>query len=431
MASASVTRRELSLGAQDTVTGLYAKSFAEMTIQGSVQPRGAVMLGLPCGHVARYPHTLFTADVIAVGDEVKDANGDYYVVKSADQYWWLDQFSHYQCELEKRSPYALRPTTSGTWHLDSDSLRTDPRYRHKYWLDSYLTADNMELDDGSTNASVITCFSGADYPLTQVFLTKAVDGVFSIDKRSAQQLTTYNHYPYAFLETVPITCYAIDKAGLTATNLLEQMEQEIRHVCTDHPLGSIRSIESTDPTFTDIGGVKLWHTTITIRYKRANDDYTPTYPTITWGPSAAPTGTYVMQNVIRGPEDGLSKDAWIDIPSFSGTLSQTLGSKSLEIEFEMDLDVECSAKTFKRPQTTTPKTDADDWDIFRDIWHNGGINQTYQTLTLKSGGPSIKVRLLDYRTHDIGEGRRLTVRFREYRTTTASAQTYKQRLGIS
>jgi len=429
MPSADITRRELSLGTADSTTGWYATSYTETTIQGDIQPRGAVIMGLPVGGVARYPHTLYTADVIAVGDEVKDANNDYYVVKSADQYWWLDQFSHYQCELEKRSPYALRPTASGTWHLDTDSLKTDPRYRHKIWLDDNLDPNNMELDDGLTNASVITCFSDADYPLTQVFLTKAVDGVFSIDRRAAKQLSTYNHYPYAFEETVPITCYAIDKTGLTATNLIEQMEQEIRHVCTDHPLGSIRSIESTDPTFTDIGGVKLWHTTVVIQYKRANDDYTPTVPSLTWGTSGAPDGTFVFPNCfdIQYP-NGVPNVKLLPINRV-GNINQRLGDTSLTVKLFCDLDVEPSAKTWKRPQATSPKSDNMEWQVILDIKHNGAIDEPYQTLTLDWG--SFDVTLENFNVYERGGMRVLEVTLQEYNATSASAQTVAQRYGIT
>jgi len=218
-----------------------------------------------------------------VGDEIKDANGDYYMVKTVDLWWWLDQFSHYQCELEKRSPHALRPTTSGTWHLDSDSVKTDPRYRHKLWLDDHLTAANMKLDNGATNATVITCFDGADYPLTQVFINKDVDGVFSVGKTPVEALYSWNHYPYAFIETATIACCAVDKSGLTATNLVEQMEQEIRHIATDHPFGSLHSISRVEHNPIDIGGTVLHSSTVTIKFKRMNDDYTPAFPTFSDG----------------------------------------------------------------------------------------------------------------------------------------------------
>lgn len=137
-----------------------------------------------------------------------------------------------------------------------------------------------------------------------------------------------------------------------------------------------------------------------------------------------------MQNVVRAPEFAANKDVWLNIFGFNGDPAQGGGTKALEIEFELDIDVDNGTYTHKRPQTSTPKTDADAWDVFRDIWHNAGIDQPYQTLTLQSGGPALQVKLASYKTVDTADGRHLVVTFKEYRTTSATG-TYKTRLGIS
>ena len=51
--SFDVTRRELQLGAADTVTGWYAKAFAETTIEMAVIPRAMRSIALAAGF---YPH---------------------------------------------------------------------------------------------------------------------------------------------------------------------------------------------------------------------------------------------------------------------------------------------------------------------------------------------------------------------------------------
>lgn len=430
MANADLTRREQSLGEQDSITGWYAPSYAETTIEGSIQPKGAAFPTLNIGAYARYPHTLFTADVIRVGDEVKDANEEYYIVKSADQFWWLDQFSHYQCELEKRSPYAQPPTTSGTWHLDSNSLTTDPRSRHKIWLETYLTAANMKLDNGSTNASTIISFDHPPYycPISQVFLTKNVDGIFSIGKEPVQALYTHDHYPYAFIESVPISCYTVNKAGLTATNLLEQMEQEIRHVATDHPLGSIRSIDVIrHPTPENIGGITLWSFTIVIRYKRFNDDYANSGVSITYGDSQA--STYTFPNVtslsLKDPDTG-------DVRLFPigriGNVTQNLCMEDYEIILTGDLDVAPSTVTWERPQATTPKTDSVPWQVFAEIKFGNKYDndQTFQNLNVF--GANIPVRITDFSVEEIDE-KKVTVSFRRFSATTGTA--YKTWYGLT
>ena len=435
MADASVTRYELSLGSQDSTTGWPAPSYASSTIEGSIQNRGYTFILPNFGAVtAKHMKTFFTADVIAEGDLVKDAWNRYYVIKSVEPVDRFNQFAMYQCEADLRD-FPAPTTTSGTWHLDSDSLTTDPRSRHKIWLDDNLTADNMELDNGVTDASVKTMFAGIPFfcPAEQLFLTLDYDGVMSIDKRSATQLTTYNNYPYAFIETVPITCTAVDKAGLTATNLLEQMEQEIRHVCTNHPIGSIRSISSTEYKSTDIGGTRLWETTVTIKYTRANDDYVPTHPHITWGPSAAPTGTYIFPNCTQIRYPNGVPDIKLLPPGRVGNIHQIMGDTSFVVELTCDLDVEHSDLTWKRTQTGG-KTDKFNWQVFADIKHNAGIiagNQPYQTLTLSANGPSFKVRLVDFTPIENGNRHTLTATFEEYVSADQSGSTYTTRWGIA
>lgn len=286
MADATVTRRALSLGSQDSTTGWYATSYATTSIEGSIQPRGTVMLGLPIGNVAVYNETFFTDDTVYEGDEIYDALGNYYQIKTRVEWDWLDQFSHYVCELVRRDQ-ATPPTTSGTWHLDSDSAKTDSRYRIKALLDggSGITATHLKEDNGTTNATYITCFDYPVYPITKVFNTKTVDLIISIEKIAAKPLYNYVHYPYAFIETVTVGLWSVDKSGLTATNLLEQAEEELREIFTDNPTttGAIRRIESTAYEVVDIGATRLWHTTVTIEYKRVNDEYTPATPTFAEG----------------------------------------------------------------------------------------------------------------------------------------------------
>jgi hypothetical protein len=161
MSSADLNRRELSFGAQDSITGWYAKVYTETTIKGSVQPKGSMMSILPCGSYASYPHTLFTEYVVHEGDQIVDVNLAVYELNTVALYSWLDMFSHRACEAVKQE-YPNRDATSGSWHLDGGSLTTDPRSRHKIYLDTNLTPANI-------NGDYITCFDGADYPIKYLF----------------------------------------------------------------------------------------------------------------------------------------------------------------------------------------------------------------------------------------------------------------------
>lgn len=389
-------------------------------------------MGLPVGNVARYPHTLFTADTVYRGDEVKDSNSDYYRIMEIQPYWWLDQFSHFQCALEKRSSWALRPTTSGTWHEDSDSAVTDPRYRHKLWFDTYKTADNMELDNGATDADVDVMLAGGDLFLDKYFLTNDVDGIIAIDRAEGQYLYDAFDYPYAEIVSVPMICCAVNKSGLTATNLVEQMEKEIERVATDYPLGSKRQVTKTTGKWVNIGAVQMWQSTVTVRYKRSNDDYVPTYPRITWGESGNPDGTYYFPNCI-------SIEYMDTIPAVEllpinrlGNVRQRMGDTSVPIKLRCDLDLDNTTYTWKRPQTATPKTDSVNWEIILDIKHEAVYqsDEPYQTLTLSSTGPSLKVTLDSWRVAEETNGHILEVTFREY-TNTEAETAYETRWGLT
>jgi hypothetical protein len=557
--SANVTLYTLSLVSADPVTGWYGREFSSGTIKMVIRPRGSSFMALGIGYYARYDVTGFTVSAVYEGDMIKDANNVYYLVKSVQEEWWLDTFSHYVCELVK-SEFADQPTSSGTWHLDSESVKTDPRYRHKTYLDSYITDGNLKEDNGSTNVTWRSCFDGAPYPFSKIFLTKNIDLVFSISKEDAKPRLNYEHYPYAFDETVSITVYAVNKSGITATNLIEQAEQEIRHVVTDHPLGSIRSIESITHKPVDLGSTTLYSTTVKIKYTRINDDLVPTYPTVTYGSdfiyegdkldggaegtwwlatggstitqtidsennvdlnlttyvddaymsngtdlrlsttvyprirfaykttgnaqakiiivfsdatlqtvlaaasstiwvvgdvalTAAKTvdhihfyaatgvghvyydfaqiykGNYVLPNVVNLAPPVVMNEAVIEVPGRFGSIDQVLGTKSMEVTLTCDLDMEPPLLTWKRPQTSTPKTDYNNLDILLELLHYQ--TQLWQWLDLGNPSLQMKVRLVELRPALTGESNRVELVFREYRHGTAGNMTATERWGLS
>ena len=564
-----VTLKTLTLGVQDTVTGWYAKAYADTTITMNLAPKGQSMIQTALGYHSKYEMSGVTPALVYEGDLVEDAAGDTYEIKQVAYYPTKRStaFSYAVCALTKQT-FADRPATSGTWHLDSELLRTDPRYRHRSYL-AYLTAVNLKEDDGATNATYITCFDGADYPISRVFLTKAVDLVFSVGKEQATAKTTYNHTIYAFEESMPITLYAVNKSGLTATNLIEQAEQEIRHIVTDYPLGSVRGISSVKHDPVDLGECTLYSTTVTIRYTRANDDYTPTAPTFahgiaftyegdrvaggvegTWtltqgggstctqtvtsdnnlylnqtvfgadsstvngtnlslptntytklrwryktsgnatakiiltfndtttqtilAESASSTftvgsasitaaetldhitlfccdgvgtvtydyvqvyaGTFVLPNCVQLDPPAKLKDVIIPIPGMSGDLSHALGSELLEVTMECDLDMEPwsgdvtdTKISWKRPQTTGTKTDANKTDVFYEQLHLSGINEAWTWLDIGAPTMQFKARLTEIHPSYSGEQGRVTLVWREYRHGSANSESTSERFGL-
>jgi hypothetical protein len=357
---------------------------------------------------------------VRVGDEIKDAQNVYYVLKSVEQIWRGDEFVAYKCNAEKATLHADRASTSGSWHTDSGSAVTDTRYRTKVWLTTYIT--------GVTGDYAIM-FSGLDYPLQLEFSDKGLEVVCAVDNVQSTPEYTYNHYPYKFNESVDIQLYALDTATYTAVNLLERFEQCIREVATDYPIGSIREITTSKPMRVDAGGQTMWQLTVNLKYTRTNDDYVADYPRLTWGPSAAPSGTFKFPNVtnLRYPSNE-EADVWLHPPGYTTSISQAMGDLPLNIEITCDLDIEHTDLTWKRPQTSTPKTDTVNWEIFWENKHQEGIDQEYHTLTISATGPAIKVRLVS--KPDVN-GNILTLTFREYTTATASGGTVQTRYALT
>jgi len=424
--SADLTLRSLTLGAADATTGWCRRTYADSTIKGVIRNQGSTFILGNFGLHAKYPCTLFTSSAVAVGDEIVDAFTHYYRVDAVEREPLLNSLAYYVCKLTELPMRGPRADTSGTWHLDSDALKSDECYKTLVWLDDHITDANIKEDDGITNAAWLGQMENPDYPVYPVLKTIDIDVLMCVGKTSTKALYDYNYTPYAFECTVPIASYAIDKPNVTAVNVLEQAEQEIRHVATDYPLGSVRSIESITHKPVDLGECLMWGTTVNLRYKRWNDDYTPTLPTLTYG-SGGTAGTFTFPAVKRLTFKLDNRDDWMDPVAFSGEMAQALGSNSFQVEVVCDADVSPTAKTWKRPQATSPKTDSSEVQVFLDMLHEEGIDEEYHTLTVPQG--NFKVRVVSAEQDMNESGNVITVLLKEYRSTSASTQTITQRLG--
>lgn len=419
MSSAELTRRRLTLSTRDIVTGWCSKVFAESTITGSIQNAGNNPLSLAVGAYAKYPHTGYTPDVIRIGDECIDADNKYFLVRSAEQLWRFNEFIGYICNMQKIDAHSDRATSSGIWHLDSESSKTDSRYRHKLYFETYL--EPLYLDDGATEANIQFMFAGVDYPLLYEFLPGWEDNdlVVTIDKSVLTPLFDYRHVAYAFEETVLITLWAINKAGLTATNLIDQMEEAIKHVVTDYPIGSIRKISKIDNKPVDLDGFTLYSSTVTLNYTRANDEYTPS-DTLTYG-SGITAGTFTFPNIINYKNPFANRDSFTDMPGRLGDYPFLLGAKSDTIDVICDLDF----GDWLRIQGGA-KTDSLPWQVFKDIVGNG-VTEPSQVLSVAGEVHAVRLNAnleLSPNSHTI------TLHFTEYNPTPASSN-YKTRHGIT
>ena len=82
-ASVAVTHYTLSLGAQDAVTGIPAKTFsAGSSIDMIILGKGAQQLLTGSGIYVKTDAVGFTKTAVSQGEKIKDANNLYYIVES-------------------------------------------------------------------------------------------------------------------------------------------------------------------------------------------------------------------------------------------------------------------------------------------------------------------------------------------------------------
>jgi len=144
----------------------------------------------------------------------------------------------------------------------------DPRYRTKDYLETHLTAGSLTHDDDVTAASFIVAFGEPDYPITQVFLTKGVDLIFSVGDVTSTPRIGYDRKAYGYDEIVPITITAIDKPGITGEKLRWKAEAELRRIVEAYPTGSERGLKSSTPAEKRLGSTVLYQQTFTLHYRR-------------------------------------------------------------------------------------------------------------------------------------------------------------------
>jgi len=260
--SVDVTLRSLSLGAQDSITGWYAKTFSESTVKMPTRPKGQAFWVGDIGVYPRFNLSGFTQDDVQTGDEIKDPFLKYYDVHEIADISLGDTFLWRECELVRNDLHYDRPATYGT-----GPTVDDPRYRSIDYLEHWLDPNHLLKDNGSSLATYIYQWEGADYPITKVFQTKDVDLIFSICRTQSTPLVG-SEGVYGYLEKLPIKIWTLNKTGITGENLGYQAETELRKIFEAHPLGSYREINSFKPQPVQLGSLTLYQTQVEFDYKR-------------------------------------------------------------------------------------------------------------------------------------------------------------------
>lgn len=258
MGSLDVTRYILQLGSRDSTTGWYTPSYAEETIQGIIQQKGATRMPLPPGVYVKLDGVGVTADPAVEGDKLKPLSGQYYEVSTVQEHYIGDSFYFRECQL---SLLHYENLTGGTY---TETTVEDARYRTKVYLETRLRSAYLP--------NYIAAYGLPDYPLSQVFKTKGVDLTFAIlDPEPSKPILDSDHYPIGYEEHVPIETYCIDKTNIDGVKLQTQACMELRYITENYPLSSVRSLDEMRPNRKDLGGTQLYSQRFMLNYWR---DYT-------------------------------------------------------------------------------------------------------------------------------------------------------------
>lgn len=264
MPTLDITRRVLSLGTRDTVTGWCKKVWTDTTIQGLVLEKSSQLNALRAGTWVRTDALLLTEDAVKDGDEIKTAASKYFEIKATRPMYIGDGLDHYECDLHNISIHydVDYSTYAGTF------LRDDARYRTRVYIQNYWTAANAEDDLG--NPLTVQCiYTSVPYPLTlELYDGSTVDVLILLGKAKSTPLTGHDHAAFGYNEQIPITIAAIDKTGVTADKAITQCETELRNIMETWPIGSVRTLDQTKETTEILGSSTLYQIEYLMNYQR-------------------------------------------------------------------------------------------------------------------------------------------------------------------
>lgn len=139
---------------------------------------------------------------------------------------------------------------------------------HNAFPNAVAATDTYVLSLTTTQVSFIVAFTNPNYPLIRVFIEQGVDLVYCVGEPLSEALNDIDHYPYAYLEHVPILTFCIDKTGITGTELKWKAEAELRRVTEQYPLGSQRSLERMTDKDLTMGSTIIYSREFTLNYRR-------------------------------------------------------------------------------------------------------------------------------------------------------------------
>jgi len=172
-ASANVYLETLSLGAQNAVTGWYAKTFVETTIKGLILPKGLSLTLLKYGLQVMYDAVFITKTAVVEGDEIKDLNDDRYLVVGVLPRKILDQTQFYVAQLQLLE-WSQRRIEGGAylaWTGPNSIFERAHRFYEQNGLASAtVTLKALYLGDQDSETGWYKKYSYDDVPITVIIV---------------------------------------------------------------------------------------------------------------------------------------------------------------------------------------------------------------------------------------------------------------------
>lgn len=266
----NVTRYALSLGAhdsRDSWRGWRTRSYSTSTIDVPIIPRGATKLASIAGIYPILDAAGMTADVVAVGDRIKDSNNVYWDVEIVKPVYWGDSLVYRECHMTKSSMYEADFGTV-TW---SKTRASDSRYRTKVWMDARLRAAQLTKDNDSDTVDFAVIFNQSDAFIEREFRhsTTPVQLLYVIDEPNDTPLRSGDQIIRNYEAHVPIHIMTINSTGCSGDALKHKALAELQYICENYSTGSQRNLSERRKLDRDLGGMQLFDTVYELSYVRS------------------------------------------------------------------------------------------------------------------------------------------------------------------
>lgn len=145
---------------------------------------------------------------------------------------------------------------------------SDARLNTKTWIEAYYTPANA-VDDNGHSLGMQAMYDSPEYAMELEFKAPSViDVIVVIGQSNSTPEVSGDQIVRRYKEQVPIEIYSVNKSGVTAAKAIQQVESEIRRIGEEHPEGSQRTLDRSEPVSRKLGSPILWGCKYVLNYWR-------------------------------------------------------------------------------------------------------------------------------------------------------------------